>query len=87
MKGIHPDTWKTASFARRILVTSLFGLASSLTFAAEYQLLDLGANVAPKDINSFSEIAGARNTDQYPNREALFTRDPRWRICGYLYIV
>ena len=23
MKGIHPETWKTASFARRILVTSL----------------------------------------------------------------
>ena len=67
MQGIHPNTWRTSSFARRLLFTSLFGLASSLSFAADYQIIDLGANVSPKDINSYGEVAGARNTDQYPN--------------------
>ena len=32
MQGIHPDTRKTASFARRLLCASLLGLASSLSF-------------------------------------------------------
>ena len=42
-------------------------LLSSLAVAADYQIVDLGANVSPKDINSSRVIVGARNTDQYPN--------------------
>jgi len=44
-----------------------FSLLSGLAVAADYQVVDLGANVSPKDINALGVIAGARNTDQYPN--------------------
>ena len=67
MKGFHLSLRKPASFSKPVLATLILGLASSLTLAADYQVIDLGANVSPKDINSYGEIAGARNTDQYPN--------------------
>jgi len=48
----------------------LFLLMTALIFAsavsADYQLVDLGANVAPRDVNNSGQVAGARNTDQYP---------------------
>ena len=64
---------KPADFSRSILATLVLGLASSLALAADYQIIDLGANVSPKDINSYGEIAGARNTDQYPNTAFRWT--------------
>lgn len=67
MQRFHPGARKAVSFSRHLLFTTVFGLASSLATAADYQLIDLGANVTPRDINSSGEIAGARNTDQYPN--------------------
>ncbi len=73
MQGFHPVARKAVSLPRRLLFTTLFGLASSLSFAADYQIIDLGANVSPKDINSYGEVAGARNTDQYPNTAFRWT--------------
>ena len=64
MKGIQI---RNPGFSTRMLSVLLLGLVSSLASAADYQLVDLGANVSPKDINTYGEIAGARNTDQYPN--------------------
>ena len=75
MKGFHPTPRGTIGFTKRTLATIVLGLASSLTLAADYQIIDLGANVSPKDINSYGEIAGARNTDQYPNTAFRWTPD------------
>ena len=66
---------KTTIFPRKILSALLLGLVSGLTLAADYQIIDLGANVSPKDINSYGEIAGARGTDQYPNIAFRWTQD------------
>lgn len=67
MKCIHNVIRKFAGRTVSLAITLGFGLLSGLAVAADYQVIDLGANVSPKDINSFSVIAGARNTDQYPN--------------------
>ena len=75
MKGFHLNPRKPASLTRSILATLVLGLASSLTLAADYQIIDLGANVSPKDINTYGEIAGARGTDQYPNIAFRWTQD------------
>ena len=75
MKGFHLTPGKNASFSKSVLATLVFGLASSLTLAADYQIIDLGANVSPKDINAYGEIAGARNTEQYPNTAFRWTTD------------
>jgi len=57
---------------RRSACRTLLGLLALLPLgatarAADYLLIDLGANVAPHDINNLGEVAGARNTDQYPS--------------------
>jgi probable HAF family extracellular repeat protein len=49
------------------LFLSLPLLFSGPSIAADYNVVDLGANVTPRDINNIGEIAGARNADQYPN--------------------
>jgi len=72
MKGIQI---KNPRFTSQIVSVLLLGLVSGLASAADYQLVDLGANVSPKDINSYGEIAGARNTDQYPNIAFHWTPD------------
>lgn len=49
---------------------ALLGLAGALASAADtamaYQLIDLGENVSPADINDLGIVVGAMNTDQYP---------------------
>lgn len=50
-----------------LAITLGFGLLSGLAVAGDYEIVDLGANVAPKDINNGGVVAGAMNTDQYPN--------------------
>ena len=72
MKGIQI---KNPRFTSQMVSVLLLGLVSGLASAADYQLVDLGANVSPKDINSYGEIAGARNTDQYPNIAFRWTPD------------
>ena len=67
MKGIQIVIRKFAGRSISLAMTLGFGLLSGLAVAADYQVVDLGANVSPKDINSDRVIAGARNTDQYPN--------------------
>jgi len=67
MKGFKIVSCKLADRAIGLVMTLGFGLLSGLAVAADYQVVDLGANVSPKDINSNRVIAGARNTDQYPN--------------------
>ena len=66
---------KTTKFPRHILSALLLGLVSGLAGATDYQVIDLGANVSPKDINSYGEIVGARNTDQYPNTAFRWAAD------------
>lgn len=67
MKCIHNVIRKFADRSVSLAITLGFGLLSGLAVAADYQVVDLGANVSPKDINSSRVIAGARNTGQYPN--------------------
>ena len=67
MKVIRTTGRKISSRSGSLAIALSFGLLSSLAVAADYQVIDLGANVSPKDINSLGVIAGARNTDQYPN--------------------
>lgn len=51
--------------SRLLALTCLFGsIASFPSFA--YTLIDLGADVAPKDINNNGIVVGSRNTAQYP---------------------
>lgn len=53
-------------FSSRLLaLTCLLGSVASLP-AFAYTLVDLGANVAPKDINNTGIVVGSRNTTQYP---------------------
>jgi len=66
MKAIQNDIRKFAGRSIVLAMTLGFGLLSGLAVAADYQVVDLGANVSPKDINSDRVIAGALNTDQYP---------------------
>ena len=50
-----------------LVITVGLGLMAGPVAATDYEVVDLGTNVSPKDINSYRVIAGARNTDQYPN--------------------
>ena len=61
--GIREFRGRSVSFS----VALVFGLLSALANAADYQVVDLGANVSPADINSYRVVVGARNTGQYPN--------------------
>ena len=67
MKGIQFVPRKFAGRSFSLVMTLGFVLLSGLAVAADYQVVDLGANVSPKDVNSDRVVAGARNTDQYPN--------------------
>ena len=55
-------------FSSRLLaLTCLLGsMASFPSFA--YTLVDLGPDVAPKDINNYGVVVGSRNTTQYPTK-------------------
>ncbi len=67
MKGSQNVIRQFAGRSVSLAITLGFGLFSGLAVAADYQVVDLGANVSPRDINSIRVIVGARNTDQYPN--------------------
>ena len=67
MKAIQNIIQSITGHCGRLTISLSLCLLSSLALAADYQVVDLGANVSPKDINSSRVIAGARNTDQYPN--------------------
>jgi probable HAF family extracellular repeat protein len=67
MKVIRTTGWKVNRRYGSLAIALSFSLLSSLAVAADYHVVDLGANVSPKDINTYGIIAGARNTDQYPN--------------------
>jgi probable HAF family extracellular repeat protein len=55
-----------------LALTCLLGsIASSPSFA--YTLIDLGADVAPKDINNLGIVVGSRNTAQYPTSAFRYT--------------
>jgi len=66
MQGIQNVIRKFTCRSLSLVMTLVFGLMSGLAVAADYQVVDLGANVSPRDVNSDRIIAGARNTDQYP---------------------
>ena len=53
------------------LICLLGTIAGAPAFAA-YTLVDLGANVAPKDINNDGIVVGARNVGQYPTIAFLY---------------
>jgi probable HAF family extracellular repeat protein len=67
VKGIQNVIRKLTGPGVALAITLGIGLMCGAALAADYQVVDLGANVAPQDINSSRVIAGARNTDQYPN--------------------
>ena len=67
MKVFRTTDRKTTRRSGSLAIALGFSLLSGLVIAADYQVVDLGANVSPKDINALGVIAGARNTDQYPN--------------------
>lgn len=53
------------------LACLLGSIASSPSFA--YTFIDLGADVAPKDINNLGIVVGSRNTAQYPASAFRYT--------------
>ena len=58
---------------RRLLaLTCLLGTIAGAPAFAAYTLVDLGANVAPKDINNDGIVVGARNVGQYPTIAFLY---------------
>lgn len=60
----------------------LAALASGQALGADYTVVDLGLNVTPRDINNAGEIAGARNTDQYPSTAFFGAPDAFTDIVG-----
>lgn len=56
----------------RQLLTCLLGSIASFPSLA-YELVDLGADVAPKDINNLGVVVGSRNTTQYPTSAFRYT--------------
>lgn len=67
MKEMRNTLRRTVGKSARLAIAISLGMASSLAAAADYEIVDLGANVTPRDININRVIVGARNTDQYPN--------------------
>jgi len=62
-----------SSIGRRLLALAcLLGSIASLPAFAAYTLVDLGADVAPKDINNTGIVVGSRNTTQYPTTAFLY---------------
>jgi hypothetical protein len=58
---------------RRLLaLTCLLGTIAGAPAFAAYTLVDLGSNVAPKDINNDGIVVGARNVGQYPTIAFLY---------------
>ncbi len=58
---------------RRLLaLTCLLGTIAGAPAFAAYTLVDLGPNVAPKDINNDGIVVGARNVGQYPTIAFLY---------------
>jgi len=55
-----------------LAMTFLLGSIASAPAFAAYGLVDLGANVAPKDINNDGVVVGARNVGQYPTIAFLY---------------
>ena len=50
---------------KTLALALILGPATSIS-ASAYELIDLGANVDPQDINIYGTAVGSRNTDQYP---------------------
>lgn len=48
-------------------------LLPASTFAQQYQLIDLGLDVSPKDINNLGTIVGSRNTGTYTTTAFRYT--------------
>jgi probable HAF family extracellular repeat protein len=68
---LHP----ALAVARSLILALLLVPVASVTAPAqEYNLIDLGRNVSPLDINDAGVIVGSMNTDQYPT--TAFIRDP-----------
>jgi hypothetical protein len=61
MKAIQNIIQALTGHCGSLSITLSLCLLSSLVVAADYQVVDLGANVLPKDINSSRVIAGAWN--------------------------
>jgi len=55
-----------------LALTCLLGSITSFPSLA-YELVDLGADVAPKDINNLGVVVGSRNTTQYPTSAFRYT--------------
>lgn len=62
---------RVVRFVSRLLVFLLGWLGSYA--ACAYQLVDLGADVTPMDINNYGVVVGSRNTSQYPASAFRYT--------------
>ena len=62
----------TKGFVKSFLPIALIGVISN---ASAYELIDLGANVAPNAINNFGVVAGSSNTDQFPSTAFRWSSD------------
>lgn len=60
-KSAHPGKHGIKTLVYAVLLGSVTNLP-----ALAYDIVDLGANVSPKDINNNGIVVGVRNTDQYP---------------------
>lgn len=64
MNNTHSFRQRRQRGSRAILMALLIGPIATLPASAEpYQLVDLGVDVSPTDINNFGTIVGSRNTD------------------------
>ena len=66
---------KSGSGRRLLALTCLLGAIAGAPAFAAYTLVDLGVNVAPKDINNHGIVVGARNVGQYPTNAFLYDSD------------
>lgn len=62
---MNRDIRQANGFFKSLLPAALLGVIASAP-AMAYELIDLGANVAPKAINNLGVVVGSSNTDQYP---------------------
>ena len=63
---------KSDTGRRLLALTCLLGTIAGAPAFAAYTLVDLGPNVAPKDINNDGIVVGARNVGQYPTIAFLY---------------
>jgi len=71
------NTQYSKTFFKSLLPVAFFGSMSNLS---AYELIDLGANVAPRAINNIGVVVGASNTEQYPGTAFRWSSDSAFEL-------